>query len=171
MKDEDLIRKLENIKPPEIELLSHRQELRSALLNSGYFRKRSIRDWAKIVAPATAAVLLLVFVGFFSVIQPQLQIARAKEIVKDDPQVQELLEEYGLKIGEVKLQDSEAFVLLSPELVYAASGESRDKSAAGYVLKVDLLEEKVIGFGQIEEGQAFEDIDFAQLEPSEGGGS
>ena len=171
MKDEDLIPKLENLKTPEIELLSHKQALRIALLSSGYFRKSTIRDWAKIVAPATAAVLVIVFVGFFSIIQPQLQIARAKEIVKDDPQVQELLEEYGLKIGEVKLQDSDAFVLLSPELVYAASGESRDKAAAGYVLKVDLVEQKVIGFGQMEEGQAFEDIDFVQLEPSEGGGS
>jgi inhibitor of cysteine peptidase len=63
MKHEDFIEKLENLKTPEVELLGHRQALKMALLNSGHFRKRAIMDWAKVLAPIAAAVLLLAVVG------------------------------------------------------------------------------------------------------------
>jgi len=79
MKHEDLIKKLENLITPEIELSGHRQALKMALLNSRYFKQRTIMDWAKILAPVTAAVLLISVVGFFNVIQPRLQMAQARE--------------------------------------------------------------------------------------------
>jgi inhibitor of cysteine peptidase len=65
MKHEDLIKKLENLKTPEIELPGHRQVLKMVLLSSGRFKKRTIMDWAKILAPITAALLLIAFVGLF----------------------------------------------------------------------------------------------------------
>jgi uncharacterized secreted protein with C-terminal beta-propeller domain len=65
MKHEDLIKKLENLKTPDIELTGHKQALRMTLLNSGRFKKRTIMDWAKILAPVTAAVLLITVVGLF----------------------------------------------------------------------------------------------------------
>jgi len=65
MKHEDLIEKLENLKTPDIELTGHKQALRMTLLNSGRFRKRTIMDWARILAPVTAAVLLITVVGLF----------------------------------------------------------------------------------------------------------
>ena len=67
MKHEDLIQKLENLETPEIELPGHKQALRMALLNSGRFKERTIMDWAKMLAPVTAALLLIAFVGFFAV--------------------------------------------------------------------------------------------------------
>jgi uncharacterized secreted protein with C-terminal beta-propeller domain len=67
MKHEDLIEKLENLKTPEIELRGHRQALKMALLNSGHFKERTIVNWAKVLAPITAAVLLITVVGFFAV--------------------------------------------------------------------------------------------------------
>jgi inhibitor of cysteine peptidase len=67
MKHEDFIEKLENLKTPEIELPGHRQALKMALLNSGRFKKRTIMDWAKVLAPVTAALLLIAVVGFFAV--------------------------------------------------------------------------------------------------------
>jgi uncharacterized secreted protein with C-terminal beta-propeller domain len=67
MKYEDLIRKLENLKTPEIELLGHRQALKMALLNSRRFKERVVMNWAKILAPITAAVLLITVIGFFAV--------------------------------------------------------------------------------------------------------
>jgi len=69
MKHEDLIRKLENLETPEIELPGHKQALRMALLNSGRFKVRTIMDWAKMLAPVTAAVLLIAVVGVFAVYQ------------------------------------------------------------------------------------------------------
>ena len=121
MKKEDLIKQLENIELPEIEIQSHKQRLKMALLNqhqklhfgtgqdSGYF-------WNKIMLkrliPAGVALALILVVGF-TVIQPKLQIARAMEIAKNDPQIQQLMKDYGVEIKEVKLQDGKAYVLLA----------------------------------------------------------
>jgi len=112
MKKEDLIKKLENIKTPEIEIQSHKQRLKMALLSSGYFKENPIMFWTKRLIPAGITLALILVVGF-TVIQPKLQIARAMEIAKKDPQIQQLMKDYGLEIKEVKLQDGKAYVLLS----------------------------------------------------------
>jgi inhibitor of cysteine peptidase len=70
MKHEDLMKKLENLETPEIELPGHRQALKMALLSSGRFKERTIIDWAKILAPITAAVLLIAVVGVFAAYRP-----------------------------------------------------------------------------------------------------
>jgi uncharacterized secreted protein with C-terminal beta-propeller domain len=67
MKHEDFIEKLGNLKTPEIELSGHRQALKMALLNSGRFKERTIMNWAKVLAPITAALLLIAVVGVFAV--------------------------------------------------------------------------------------------------------
>ncbi|MCD6500552.1 hypothetical protein J7K42_00845, partial [bacterium] len=43
----------------------------------------------------------------------KLQIAKAMEIAKNDPQIQQLMKDYGVEIKEVKLQDGKAYVLLA----------------------------------------------------------
>jgi uncharacterized secreted protein with C-terminal beta-propeller domain len=70
MKYEDFIEKLEHLKTPEIELPGHKQALKMALLNSGRFKERTIMNWAKILAPITAALLLIAVVGVFVVNKP-----------------------------------------------------------------------------------------------------
>jgi hypothetical protein len=65
MKHEDLTKKLENLRTPQIELRGHKQALKMALLNSGHFRERTIMDWAKILAPIAAVVVLIAIVGLF----------------------------------------------------------------------------------------------------------
>ena len=67
MKHEDLIKKLENLETPEIELPGHKHALKMVLLNSGRFKERTIMNWAKILAPITAALLLIAVIGFFAV--------------------------------------------------------------------------------------------------------
>jgi inhibitor of cysteine peptidase len=67
MKYEDLIKKLEDLKTPDVELPGHRQALKMFLLNSGRFRERTIMNWAKVLAPITAALLIMAMVGFFAV--------------------------------------------------------------------------------------------------------
>jgi hypothetical protein len=194
MKHDDLIRKLENLETPEIELPGHRQALRMALLNSGGFQKRTVMYWAKILVPVTAAVALLVVVGFLNVIQPQLQIARAKDIATNDLHVQSLVLEYGLEIAEVKLQNGEAFVLLAPQSTSVLLGSSTREGwrifkwslpffpeppestpgedsptppgelSPGYIIKVDLREKKVSQLGEVDEVTALEDINLADVD-------
>jgi len=65
MKHDDLIKKLENLKTPDIELTGHKRALKMALLSSGRFRKRTITDWTKMLAPVATAVILIAVVGLF----------------------------------------------------------------------------------------------------------
>ena len=134
MKQEDLIKKLENIKTPDIEIQSHKQRLKMASLNSGYFKEEEIMNpimfWTKRLVPAGIALALILVVGF-TVIQPKLQIAKAMEIAKKDPQIQQLMKDYRLEIKQVKVQDGKAYVLLTlPEEklppVPALAGEETD---------------------------------------------
>ncbi|XOB40373.1 MAG: hypothetical protein ACKKMR_03640 [Candidatus Nealsonbacteria bacterium] len=137
MKKEDLIKKLENIESPSIEIQSHKQRLKLALLNSGYFKEKTIMFWTKRLVPAGVVLALTLIVGF-TVVQPKLQIARAMEIARNDPQIKELIEEYGVEIKEVKLQDGKAFVLLTlpgenlpPELEERILGTEEEAATKG----------------------------------------
>ena len=184
MKHEDLMKKLENLETPEIELSGHRQSLKMALLSSGRFKERTIMDWAKILAPVTAAVLLIAVVGFLNVIQPRLQMVQAKEIAMSDLQVRDLMEENELEITEVKLQNGEAYVLLGYQAaswerdaggdILIAPGEesfsASNVTVSGYILKVDLVEKKATEFGRLDDiislqDIELDDIDFVQLAP------
>jgi len=178
MKHEDLMKKLENLETPEIELSGHRQALKMALLSSGRFRERTIMDWAKILAPVTAAVLLVAVVGFLNVIQPRLQMAQAKEIAMSNLQVRDLMDENELEITEVKLQNGEAYVLLGYQSaawkrdaggdILTAPGEesfsASNVSVCGYILKVDIVEKKATEFGRVDDTISFQDIDFDDIE-------
>lgn len=117
MKEEDLTTKLESLETPDIEITGHRLALRAALLNSDRFQRRTPVGWARILAPVAVAVALMAVFGFINIIQPQLQIAQAREIASTDTRAQALMTEYGLAITEVRLQDGEAFVLLAPQLI------------------------------------------------------
>ncbi|MFU8795767.1 MAG: hypothetical protein ACNA7X_00520 [Dehalococcoidia bacterium] len=124
MEDKDLIRELENLETPDIDLPGHRQALRAALLDSDRFRKRTSIGWVRILAPVTAAVALMAVFGFINIVQPHLQITQAREIASTDARVQTLMTEYGLVIADVRLQDGEAFVLLAPQLIRGYPGSA-----------------------------------------------
>ena len=151
MELKDLEKKLENIELPEIEIQSHQRRLRLALLNSGYFKGKTTMFWTKRLVPAGVALALILVVGF-GVIQPKLQIARAMEIAKNDPQIQQLMEDYGVEIKEVKLQDGKAYVLLAlpeeklPPLPALKGGEETAMRGPGqfYITYQDLKTGEVI---------------------------
>ncbi len=138
MEFKDLEKKLENIKAPDIEIQSHKQNLKMALLSSGYPAKSgTIMFYTKRLIPVGVALALILVVGF-TVIQPRLQIARAMEIAKNDPQIKELMVEYGVEIKEVKLQDGKAYVLLTlpgenlpPELEERTLGAEEEVTPKG----------------------------------------
>ena len=138
MEKEDLIKKLENIETPNIEIQSHKQGLKFALLNSGYpAESGTIMFYTKRLVPVGVALALILVVGF-TVINPKLQIARAMEIAKNDPQIKELMEEYGVEIKQIKLQNGKAYVLLTlpgenlpPELEERTLGTEEEAAPKG----------------------------------------
>jgi len=79
---EDLIKKLENLKMPEIEIQSHRQKLKMALLNSGYFKEKTTMFLLKKFAPigAVAVIALVLVIGFGLLKQPTPD-TYAKELI------------------------------------------------------------------------------------------
>jgi hypothetical protein len=190
MKHEDLIRKLEGLKTPDIELPGHKQALRMALLNSGHFKQRTMMDWAKILAPVTAAVVVISIVGFLNVIQPRLEMTQARDIAMSDSHVQQFMQENDLEMAEVRVQDGEAYVLLGQQAAFSESdtaggillapGEesdtTRNVATSGYILKIDLAGDQVTGVGQVNDVKGlqyidFDDIDFTEFESLESEGS
>jgi hypothetical protein len=192
MRYEDLVKKLEGLKTPDIELPNHKQALRTALLNSTHFRQRTVMGWAKILAPVTAAVVVISIVGFFNVIEPRLEMAQARDIAMSDSRVQQFMQENDLEIAEVRVQDGEAYVLLGQQtamlesdsgggiLVAPAPDEesntTREATISGYILKVDLAEDRVTEVGQVNDVKGLQyidldDVDFTDFEPPESEGS
>ncbi|MCX6813063.1 MAG: hypothetical protein NTV77_01040 [Candidatus Azambacteria bacterium] len=86
MNKDDLIKKLENLDLPEVELPSHQRRLKMALLNSGYFKKQTTMSTLKKFAPlgfvAVFALLIVVGVSYWN--KPSLTpAAYAKELVAE----------------------------------------------------------------------------------------
>jgi hypothetical protein len=192
MKHEDLIKKLEGLKTPDIELPGHKQALRMALLNSSRFKQRTVMGWAKILAPVTAAVVVISVVGFFNVIQPRLEMAQARDIATNDLQVEQFMQEKDLEVAEVRVQNGEAYVLLGHQAAFLesdsgggtlvapapeeGSNATRGATISGYILKVDLAGDQVTGVGQVNDVKGFQyinldDIDFTDFEGLESEGS
>jgi len=115
MEDKDLIKKLENIELPEIEIQSHKRRLRIALINSDYFLQKSnfLEIFKKSLAFAIPALVLLIVFGI-TTIQPRLIEAKALRIARSNPEIRKLMEEKGMVLSEVKVIDGKAYVLLNP---------------------------------------------------------
>jgi len=71
MKKEDLIKKLGKIETPNIEIQSHKQRLKLALLTSGYFKKRTSIFWIPRLAPIALALLLVLTLSGGAVLASQ----------------------------------------------------------------------------------------------------
>lgn len=114
MEDEDLIKKLERIELPQIEIESHQRKLKMALLSSDYFQKLSFFEiFKKSLIFAVPTLVLLIIFGL-TVIQPKLIEAKALEIAKNNPEIKKLMEEKNLVLSEVKIKDGRAYLLLNP---------------------------------------------------------
>ncbi len=152
MKQEDLIKKLENIKTPDIEIQSHKQRLKMVLFSSGYFKEKPIMFWTKRLAPAGAALALILavgFVSFFAFIRPELQIADAMEIMANDKQVRAIIEEYNLEVQEVEIKDDIAYVFFNEDVTITVD---LDKETIGKIVtKVgEILEYEIPNIEELE---------------------
>jgi hypothetical protein len=113
MKDKDLIKKLENVELPEVEILSHQRRLKMALLESGYLKKRQsatvsellkarvkggIKNMYSILVSrrpiwqtVLASALVITLIAALSITLPSLfgqsDTALAAEIAQNSPEV------------------------------------------------------------------------------------
>jgi hypothetical protein len=114
MKEEELINKLNNASLPQIKLKTHQENLRRKLLNSDYFEKPDFFEiLKKSLVFGIPASVVLVILGVV-LIQPKLNEAEAIKIAKDNPAIKEIIEQKKMMLGEVKIKNGTAYVLLSP---------------------------------------------------------
>lgn len=88
MKD-NLLEKLENMDIPRVEIKNHRENLRRALLSSEHFRPEDKLFWFKRLAPAGAALALMLFFGS-SAIYSKILEANAMGIARNDSAIKKL---------------------------------------------------------------------------------
>jgi len=132
MKEEDLIKKLENVSLPEIEVPSRKERLKIALL-SRYQREK--KGWeifglfSKII-PIGAAAALVLILSFNFAIAPTYNLAEAREIALKDPQVDSLIGK-GAVVKDVQIVDGKAYFLIQmPEKREVLETESRSSLMA-----------------------------------------
>jgi len=118
MEEKDLIKKLEKIELPEIEIPSHKEKLKS-ILESQYLKEK--KGWGifpireKILIPAgTIAVIILIVSLISNLIFPQYTLAQVEEIALKNPQIKELIEK-GAEIKDIKIIKDKGYVLVGPK--------------------------------------------------------
>ena len=171
MNKEDLIKKLEKIESPEIELRGHKSQLRTALLNSGYFNekrfkiKNLIMNYLKILVPAGVALVLLLVVGIaiFSPVENSIkeQKAMAIEIAENDPQIKELIGEYEAKARQVKLQNNKAHItfLIAKDGIRPKDDAISVPGSPGIIELMDPLPQKITVVVELELGEVVGEIE------------
>jgi hypothetical protein len=142
MKDEELIKKLEETELPEIEIQSHKTGLRFALLNSDYLRKPDyVYIFRKSLAFSVPALAILIIMGFF-VIEPKLTEARVLGIAKNNPEVQKLIKENNMVFSEIKIRGDIAYVLINAP---QENKKAEEKNSAIIIQKVEKVDNNIDG--------------------------
>jgi len=182
MREEELIKKLENVKLPTIEMQSHRCRLRMALLNAGYLqmqREVAILELAKskmkggidimirglisrqpVWKTAAASVLVLALVIGFSLTIPSLSAesayAQAADIAQNSPQVQAALGDGEVKVVKViTIEDDKGTVLCEGELGIFITAEVNLKTK----------EVTIVSMPELTEADEAETINIAKADP------
>lgn len=115
MEKKDLIKKLEEIKLPEIEIKSHRERLKLALLEN-YIRetrKEEFFGFLRKAVPAAAFLVISCFLIFNNLIFPKYNLAKAKEIALQSDEIKSWIDK-GATIKDTKVIDGKAYVLIQP---------------------------------------------------------
>jgi len=118
-KNENIVEKLEQINPLVIEIASHKENLKKALIDWKCAKKQrrsifspfsSFKNLTLTLSGATIVLLLLFATN--TLFQPQLTLAEAKKIALKDFAVQKLISE-GNQIQDIKIVNEKAFVLIT----------------------------------------------------------
>lgn len=150
MKKEELIKKLERIKAPEIEIPSHKAGLKRALISWKYRQKAggfSI-GFKKILMPVgVATIVILIFITGINLFFPQDALAEARKIAMKNPQIKEWVEK-GAEIKDIKITKNRAYVLISPKEL-STLGEipkttmTKDERFKGALVQIELKEKTI----------------------------
>ena len=175
MDEKDLIKKLEKLDLPDIEIKSHKDALRMALISSGNFQRVSFMGVLKraffVAAPALG---LLIFLGIVF-IGPKITEAKAMNIARQDPEIQRLMGEQEISFKDVKIKDGRAYLLLNlPEkkqagekvLPIGKNDSGRMEATEGVMIEVNLNQNKVNNIQTIK-GEAFYPLSGREEEEAE----
>jgi hypothetical protein len=128
MKEEELIKKLENTELPRIEVKSHKCRLRMALLKSHYFEEhprgiavfkskmkggidtmKGLISWRPVWKPALVGTLAVALIAVLAVTIPphlgQSPEVLAREIAEQDPRIEAFLEKGGTFTQAVNVEE------------------------------------------------------------------
>jgi len=181
MKEEELIKKLESVELPEIELQSHRRRLRTALLNASYSQRQrevAILELAKskvkggidimirglvsrqpVWKTAVVSILALALVLGLSLTVPSLSTdsayAQAAEIAQNSPQVRAALGDGDVQVVKViKVVDDKGTVICQGEIgVVTAEVDLKTKEVT------------VVSMPELTEADEAEAINIAKADP------
>lgn len=181
MREEELIKKLESVRLPEIELQSHRRRLRMALLNAGYLQRQrevAILELAKskvkggidimirglvsrqpVWKTALASVLAIALIVGLTITLPgltgQSAEALAADIAQNSPQVQAALGDGEVQVVKViKVVDDKGTVI--------CQGESGVVTAE---VNLKTKEVTVVSMPELTEADKAEAINIAKADP------
>lgn len=152
MNIKDLIKKLEQIELPEIEIPGHKEQLKKAIL-AKYFKEQPFGVFyifKKAIIPLSGAIALILFITIAgSAIFPQYISAKIKEIALQDPQIKEWVAK-GAEIKDIKIKDNKAYVLVSPkeilirkQAISLEAAPPAEKEFSGAIVEIHLNEKKV----------------------------
>jgi len=149
MEEQDLIKKLETVRAPEIELAGHKRKLRAYLLSQ--YSKQEVFSFFKKALPMGFAFIILLALVFETSIFQGPDIATAKDIAMKDSRFKTLIEEGGV-IKDTQLADSKGYILVSldkpKEVSYqdktmAVSGTAGQESVSEFLIEIDFKGKKV----------------------------
>lgn len=135
-----MIKKMENMEVPSIEIQDHKRKLKIALLDSECFKGRASFFSFKRIVFLTSAVAVTMFFLSVIVINPRLMEASAMDIANNDPQIKKMISENGMFIKEIKVKDGKAFALL---VSVERDLKSLSAEETGSVAEIDISGSKV----------------------------
>lgn len=156
MEKNGLSKKLKKISLPEIEIPSHKKELKRVLLSKYYREKRTweIFNILKKAVPVGAVAIILIVLILNNLIFPKYTLAQAKEIALKNPQIKELIDK-GAIIKDIKILKSKGYVLIQPSVEIETEevretaleevkiGLEEEEESIGALVEVDLEEKRV----------------------------
>ena len=147
MREEDLIKKLEEISLPKIEIKSHKERLNLTLMKK-YSPERKKAEvfniFKKLVPAGVIAVLLFLFI-FNNLNSQKYNLAKAKEIALQNNEIKNWLQQ-GSIIKDIKVVDGKAYVLIEPPEVKKEPEEPAPASLkSGVAFQENLTGEEKFG--------------------------
>ena len=121
MEKDDLIRKLEGLSTPDIEISAHKQRLKALLLAKYYPEKKRVVLFSlfkKLVPLGALAIIGLAFL-VHNFVFPRYTPIQAQEIALRNPEIQNWIEK-GAVIQDIEIIDGKAYILIQPQEKEAA---------------------------------------------------